>query len=556
MSLKDKDDIQITKNEVVIRKYGLLEPADWSDDCESEMRLIDVFWNRLIDIHEGYTTRYLMQIAGDHEFAEAKLQYDEVASRIASSPAVAASKKQLAIAQKNATRRMAVELRELEASRREDVKAARQSSGLWWSNYNAVVRSFERARNAAIRGGNTMRRRSEGKSGRITNTLQGGADVEALFDGGLSQVMVRPPTGRAWTAESRGERRRLQRTTLSATVFVRDGDRRTVTWPMIMHRPIPPDCRVKEVIITRRQVDGRWKWAVSFMCSRATEPTPSLAVSTRVVGVDIGWRRVPDGLRVATIVASGEPPRFVNLPRDLLDSFGLIDDLRTRVRAITLRGLDLLQSADASRYDPPFQDLLREFQAIPDKRTLHLKEFSQSPFFLSQRREAIGAEMLAWRREYKKFTAWLVNQQRKVVARRNHLYQNVAIDVLSNASEVIINDVRLGEIAARKPLSLDGAFFPNRANYYRVTAAPSEMISALKLQAAKRGVSFAKREAESPVRCPECGSTSRKTRADALPQICAKCDTSFDQDVAACQSLLEPVRPTYRATRTVSFEGG
>lgn len=555
MSFEDGEENRITKSEIVIRKYGLLEPSDWAEDCESEMRLMDLFWNKLIDIHDVYVSRYLSMISEDQEFSEAKIQYDGLVSSSPSSPAVAASKKHLAIAQRNATRRLAVELRALESSRREDVKVARQNSGLWWSNYNAVVRSFERARSAAMRGGNTMRRRSEGENGRITNTLQGGADIEALFDGSLSQVMVRPPAGRAWTAESRGERRRLQRTTLSATVFVREGDRRTVTWPMIMHRPIPPDCRVKEVIITRRRVGGRWKWSASFMCARAAEPTPSPSTTTRIVGVDIGWRRVPDGLRVATIVTSGEPPRFVNLPRDLLDSFGLIDDLRARVRAITLRGLDLLQSADSSMYDPPFQDLLREFQSIPEKRAAHLKAFSQGPFFLSQRQEAIGADMLTWRREYKKITTWLVNQQRKVVGRRNHLYQNVAIDVLSDVSEVIINDVKVGEIAARKPLNVDGSFFPNRANYYRIAAAPSELIRALKLQAAKRGITFAKREAESPVRCPGCGSTSRKTRGDALPQICAKCDTSFDQDVAACQSLLAPVRLARRVTTTTSVEG-
>jgi hypothetical protein len=333
-----------------------------------------------------------------------------------------------------------------------------------------------------------MRHRSGDNGSRITNTLQGGADLDALYDGSLSQVTVRPLSGRAWSAESRGERRRLQRTALTATVFVRDGERRTVTWPMVMHRPIPPECRVKEVIITRRWVDGRWRWAASFMCSRAMEPTTSLATSTRIVGVDIGWRRVPEGLRVATILSSGEPPRFVNLPQDLVDSFGLIDDLRARVRAITLRGFDLLQGVDPSRYDPPFQDLLRDFQALPEKRTLHLREFIQGPFFLDQPWDAIDVELLAWRTKYKKLSTWLANHQRKVIGRRNHFYQNSAIDVLRNINEIIVNDVRVGEIAARMPLSVDGSFFPNRANYYRTTAAPSGMIRALKLQAAKRGI--------------------------------------------------------------------
>jgi hypothetical protein len=556
MSLAADDLYTVTKHEIVIRKYGLLDPGDWADDCDSEMRLMDAFWNKLVDIHEDHVARYLCRIGKDDDFAAAKREYDSLVASQAPSVMLAPSKKQLAIAQKDATRRMAVELRALETTRREEVKIARQNSGLWWSNYNAIVRSFERARSAALRGGHTMRHRSGDNGGRITNTLQGGADLDALYDGSLSQVTVRPLSGRAWSAESRGERRRLQRTALTATVFVRDGERRTVTWPMVMHRPIPPECRVKEVIITRRWVDGRWRWAASFMCSRAMEPTTSLATSTRIVGVDIGWRRAPEGLRVATILSSGEPPRFVNLPQDLLDSFGLIDDLRARVRAITLRGFDLLQGVDPSRYDPPFQDLLRDFQALPEKRTLHLREFIQGPFFLDRPWDAIDVELLAWRTKYKKLSTWLANHQRKVIGRRNHFYQNSAIDVLRNINEIIVNDVRVGEIAARRPLSVDGSFFPNRANYYRTIAAPSEMVRALKLQAAKRGITFARREAESPVRCPECGSTSRKTRADSFPQICAKCDTSFDQDVATCRSLLTPVKPTRGATRKASAEDG
>lgn len=552
MSFEDEEEHRITKNEIVIRKYGLLEPDHWADDCESEMRLMDSFWNRLIDIHDDFVSRYLSRIAEDHEFAGAKIQYDDLVSSNAPSSAVAAAKKQLAIAQKNATRRLAVELRELEALRREEVKLARQNSGLWWGNYNAVVRSFERARSAAVRGGNTMRRRSGGDNGRITNTLQGGAEVEALYDGSLSQVMVRPPSGRAWSAESRGERRRLQRTTLSATVFVRDGERRTVTWPLIMHRPIPPDCRVKEVVITRRRIGGRWRWAVSFMCTRPAEAPTSAPATSKRVSVDIGWRLVPEGLRVAAVVASGELPRFIILPVDLLESFSLVDELRARVHTSTLHGLDLLQGADAQAYAQPFQALLREYQSIPEKRAAHLKAFCQGPFFLEQRGEAIDVGLLAWRKEFKRLSTWLSNHQKKVIARRNHFYQNIVIAVLDGASEVVVNDVKLGEIAARKPRVSDGPFVPIRANRYRNVAAPSELVRALKLQAAKRGIGFAKVQADSPVRCPECGSTSRKTRADALPQICANCDTSFDQDVAACQSILASVR---RASKSASAGG-
>lgn len=550
MDLSDENEYAIAKSEVVIRKYGLLEPKDWGTDCDDEMRRMDAFWNTLVNIHEDHVARYLCRIAEDDEFAAAKNEYDGLVASHAQSVAVAAAKKQLAIAQKGATRRMAVELRALEAVRYDEVKVARKNSGLWWGNYNAIARSFERARSAALRGGHTMRRRSGDGDGRITNTLQGGADLESLYDGSLSQIMVRPPSARAWSAESRGERRRLQRTVLTVTIFVRDGERRTVTWPMIMHRPIPPECRVKEAIVTRRRQGSNWRWAVSFVCARPAKPLTPLPASSNRIGVDIGWRRVPEGLRVATVLASGGVPRYIVMPSDMMDSFSLIDDLRRRVRVSGQRGLDLLQDADAGSYKEPYQNILRIFQHIPEKKIAHVKEFIRSAFFLEQDLEVIDAEMLAWRREFMRLLDWSSNQQKKVVARRNHFYQNSAIEIVRDASDVVINDIKFGEIAARRPEVTDGVFFPNRANWYRTIAAPSELIGALKLQAAKRGIAVVKRDAESPVRCPSCGSTSRKTRADALPQVCANCETRFDQDVVACESLLAPAQPTRRVVRT------
>lgn len=527
-----------TKSIIVIRNYGLLEPLDWDKDCDEELNLMDGLWNQLVNIHEKYVDLYHETISRDQHLSAVKKVYYALSGGGAPFSLVSAAKKNLAIAQMDASRRMAAELRSLETARRDEVKLARQNSGLWWGNYNALVRAFENGRSAAVRGGHTMRRRTAGGNGRLTNTLQGGAAVERLFDGSLSQVMIREPPERAWSAESRGERRRLQRTVLAVTVFVRFGKRRNVTWPMVMHRPIPSDCRVKNIVITRRRIGDRWKWAASFTCTRAADQSPPAPSEPELVAVDIGWRRVPEGLRVATVMAAGDAPRFIILPPDIIESFAFTDELRQRVRTSARAGLELLQNKNADSFERPYQDLLIKFQTIQDKKFVLLKAFCYSEFFTKQSRESVGAEISSWRSDYITLTRWLSNQQRKVIARRNHIYQNKVIGIVENACKLIVNDVKIGEIAARERPSADANFFPRRANYYRVVAAPSEFLRCLKFQAFKRGAAFEKREAVTPVGCPECGSAARRTRADAWPQICARCDTSFDQDVAVCKSLL------------------
>lgn len=525
---------------IIIRNYGLLEPLDWDRDCDEELNLMDDLWNKLVDINEKYIGLYHKTISLDQLFSAAKEEYYNLFKSGAPFLSVSEAKKNLAVAQKDASRRMAAELRALETERRDEVKLARQNSGLWWGNYNALVRAFENGRSAAVRGGHTMRRRTAGGNGRLTNTLQGGAAVEHLFDGSLSQVMIREPPERAWSAESRGERRRLQRTVLTATVFVRLGERRNVTWPMVMHRPIPSDCRVKNIVITRRRIGDRWKWAASFTCTRRADQLPPTPSGSELIAVDVGWRRVPEGLRVATVLAAGASPRFVILPPDLIESFAFIDELRQRVRTSARTGLELLHNINSDSFEQPYQDLLDKFQSRQEEGLAHLKQFCYSEFFTKQSREAIGTKINSWRLDHIRLARWLSNQQRKLVARRNNIYQNAVIGIVENARKLIVNDVKFGEIAARGRPSKDAKFFPRRANYYRVVAAPSELIRCLKFQAFKRSVAFEKREAINPVGCPECGSATRRTRADAWPQICARCGISFDQDIAVCESLLLP----------------
>jgi hypothetical protein len=35
-------------------KYGLLAPIDWGDDCEEEISLQTVLWNKLVELENSY----------------------------------------------------------------------------------------------------------------------------------------------------------------------------------------------------------------------------------------------------------------------------------------------------------------------------------------------------------------------------------------------------------------------------------------------------------------------------------------------------------------------
>ncbi|MEI2421840.1 hypothetical protein V6O07_16300, partial [Arthrospira platensis SPKY2] len=76
-----------------------------------------------------------------------------------------------------------VALKALETGRRAEVKAARQTSGCYWCNYNAVIDSYSTARVRAMKEGGTLRFRRFDGTGRLVNQLQGGASAEELLTG-------------------------------------------------------------------------------------------------------------------------------------------------------------------------------------------------------------------------------------------------------------------------------------------------------------------------------------------------------------------------------------
>jgi hypothetical protein len=80
---------------------------------------------------------------------------------------------------------------------------------------------------------------------------------------------------------------------------------RTITWPVKIHRPLPPDAVVKQVAVQRTRNGHRFRWDATITI--AYEDTRDDSSATGVVGVDIGWCYASlFGTRAATDSAGGE----------------------------------------------------------------------------------------------------------------------------------------------------------------------------------------------------------------------------------------------------------
>ena len=546
-----------SSNQLIIRKYGLLEPSNWGPDCEHELFLMNKLWNCLVELHRRAQQDYLSILMNDLDFAEATdklrkfsdslpaMSKGEIQTSIPEAnpgpvdqltAAFATLKRDVAVAGKRARAKAREPLRTLEESRRAAVKRARQTSGLWWGNYNAVVNAFEQARRTTLRRGGELKFKRYDGSGRFTNQLKRNVLAVALFEGSNSQVKIGNMPTPAWQYLRRGERKRLQRTSLTATIYTRDGERRTVTWPMIMHRPLPPDCKVTRVVITRRKIGLKWRWNAVF----TAQGQLPLLYSTKPAlkcAINLGWRVQAEGIRVATIILEGSPsPQFIVVPLSLVTGFSFLKDLRERRSAQRREILSWLRTIDFS--EAPSGLATRALDIKPNSAAHIIASLAVEWRTYREWEPASFSRLEVWRRDDKRLLLWEDNYREKLINRRNDLFRREVSEHLVDVNHVILQDIDLAKIAGNNDLLAN----PNTQRY-RIMASPSTLRAYIMEFARRSGSTVQIHEAVSTWRCNMCSAILDSKSPSTLRQTCSACGAVWDQDVNACRIMLKSTAP-------------
>jgi transposase len=234
---------------------------------------------------------------------------------------------------------------------------------------------------------------------------------------------------------------------------------------------------IKSLTITRKRpvpVSQRWKWEAVFTVD-LPEPEPS--TSQQSCGIDLGWRKVEAGLRVATIAdALGRVDHLV-LPLEMMDR---------RARIASLKGF-VVDSSREEGIEP--------------------------------------TEHVDWRR--------LALEEARWVRRRRDIYRVVAAQV---AQEYRLIGLDGGGIAA---MAQDRRL-PPETRRMRTWAAPAEFAAALRDAARARGAELREVQGASTVVCHACGHQNVASEADRQNLIwrCAGCRALWDQDENAARNCL------------------
>ncbi|WP_460038633.1 zinc ribbon domain-containing protein [Thermaerobacter litoralis] len=460
------------------------------------------------------------------ELAEVRKQLREERRRIANDPVIKTA------------------LHAIDRSSREALKEARADfsrRGLYWPTYGLVEQAAERMRRSKA----DPRFRAFTGEGTIAVHLQGGLPWKELFSGRDTRIQIDPVPPEAW--RERGRRRRAKLCKTVARIRIGSNPDRSPRWievPVWVHRPMPEGARIKAAYLQRRRQGLRWIYALHFAVelpsARILDPAPALAC-----GIDLGWRKVQDGLRVAYLVGEDGYEEEVVLPGSWLQAMEKVWQLQSiadlhfgamRDRLVAwLDGRevpDWLHAATAGLSQWRSAGRLRQLAEVWAERRFHGDE-------------AIFEQLWAWRQQDRHLYTWASDLRAKLIGHRRDIYRVFAARVAARYRYVCVEamDLRkmaeLGEAEAK-----DSAPAPTRT--LRHMAALSVLRQCLSSALRKRGGELVAVDPKDTTRtCHVCGRINRFVAGSMVLHRCEHCQTLWDQDRNAAINLLR--RGTGRA---------
>jgi hypothetical protein len=303
--------------------------------------------------------------------------------------------------------------------------------------------------------------------------------------------------------------------------------------PVLLHRPLPDGCAIKWVHLLRQRVGPDDKWRVQFVVSRAEGfPRDDQAASGHV-GIDLGWRLTPAGLRVASWAGDDGAAGEVVIPAADLDRWQKAGQLQST--------RDHNFNRERSRLATWLFD---HRQAIPGwlaERTTHLHQW-RSPARLTglvwswrERRFAgdadIFAELEAWRKHERHLHRYQAGVLRQAQEMREHLYCNAVVGLRRRYHTAHVEDTDWRELARRSRVDEELPAQP----YQRRLAAPGRFRELL-VEHLSCVVPWP--AAYTTQRCHACARVEPFSSRGELEHTCSHCAATWDQDQNAARVLL------------------
>lgn len=552
----------------VIYRYGLRRPdRKTSERLLDEMRLANRYYNALIEImrRKGEAVQtarrrlYPEYEALETRAAELSQQIESQRALIKAANAKARTRGEntglkLEIAKlKGELTQVRAQLKEQRAALKDDpalraawdqceaaanaeVKSAREARECSWGTGGEIEASVKQATQKSH--GMPRFRRWDG-GGKFAVQIQGGMSIEEAFGGEHTQLRIDDLPHRDCID-------RMPRSHRMTRLHLRIGSdaERNPVWvsvPLIYHRPLPPDARIKRAYVSCRIVGKRPVWECGFVLARESGWAKDDQATDGDAGIDVGWRIVPEGLRVAYWVADDSAEGQVALSQEWLDRWRQIDERQgARDRAFDAARDRLADWIDARGESLPDWLTGRLKDRDSGRRTLRLwrsptRLWSLVAHWRDNRFDGdseIYDWLLSWWREERREHDGIEGMRRRQQNQRDEVYRQFAVGLRRRYKTACIestNWARMQRAAAPEDESPDGA-----VRHYMRHAAVGRLLELIREHFAEVVGVPAK---DTTRRCQSCGSVA-VVEGQYLMVTCPDCGETIDQDRRAAINLL------------------
>lgn len=430
-------------------------------------------------------------------------------------------------------------LADIEARAKEWGKAARARCGVYWGTYLLAEAAAQQARgermDPSFRAARPYSERVGG-DGAIAVQLQGGLGVKALLAGTDTRVRLSIVPDESWT-DDRG-RHRVRRGCL---LHVRVGSLGPAGWipvwasfPILLHRPLPSDSRITWVRVQRRRIGTRFRWEALFTIEsesfRATPRAPSVTAA-----VDLGWRRVPDGLRIATAIGEDGQREEVVLPMSFVEKM----DHASSLRSIRDRRFEEMRPELMKLLAPlSLPDWLRDGTATLPQWHHGGRLIRLGYKWITERFPGDAdafALVDAWRRQDRHLHQWEASERDKTVLSRRDFYRVAAKRLATRFPRLLIIDLDLSKTAKKK--RVEEGEDAVAARIYRFEAATGEFRDALEKAVVAAGGQSER--VDVPARsCNACGEICSWNQEQTEHHTCEHCGAQWRADENMCVKML------------------
>ena len=450
------------------------------------------------------------------------------------------------------------------ARSREEQTRLGHASGLWWGNHETVTEAFDNAVRKLGKAGGAMKFHRFDGTGSLRVRPTTGLPMQDVLDGGNKSLKITALAGAGAHRSERGKKH-VARHTISMRIDAKRDDKSgkkryvDLVLPIILHRDFEMST-FKYATLRREREAGQFVWNAVFTCvsdnAGKASHLPLTEIASGRAALNMGWRSVPEGLRVATLLDGNDKEEYCVLPTEWMQRQDLLQQQQGLLQQHALLWWDTLTAQLPLKPEPdartgeitrehPLIHAIRNAQSPSYARIASLEDSAhrgdvELPTKLNEAltrcvNTAVDPRFGSTARALFRATEFLRAAQ---MQRRDNLYRNFAATVGARFGEVALEDTNYTQLAKLYDAAGDKSKLHETARANRVRANVSDLRLYIEQAVTKRGGTVARLpRVNMSTRCSTCAHINDVATTDAH-YLCGGCGDSHDRDINAARNLL------------------